>query len=481
MLNVIERYRVELIELRKTKRQKDRLEEELARFKRELEEARKETEESLERLKEMEIIYEELKEKAEKYKRQRDMYRGMVFKSNRKKVTGLGSKNNKRGGQVGHKGHGRRAPEPDATKRVYASNCPDCHRELARTENFTSHTVEDIPELLKLHTIVTKYQVERQWCGSCKKEVRAVPPGVIPHSRLGINLLVTGIVMRYGIPAPINKIVFTFKNLFGIKLSEAGLANLLHRTRRYLGPFYEQIIQEVRKARVKQADETGWRIEGINHWIWEFLSSRSVYYKIEETRKKEIPRRELGDSHEEDILVRDDYRGYEGLELKHQSCWAHLMRRSREAAHAQTASKEVKRLHRRLKRMYQELKEIVNEDFNSQEREKIYREKWKEIKGIIEMQYQQEDTRAIQTRITNQRKNLLTALLYEDVPLTNNKAERELRPMVVARKISGGSKTIRGAKTQAVNMSVFQTLKMREKPLALALQEKILAGAAGNN
>lgn len=138
-------------------------------------------------------------------------------------------------------------------------------------------------------------------------------------------------------------------------------------------------------------------------------------------------------------------------------------------------------MHRQLKRMYHDLKEIVNESFNSQEREKIYREKWDELRGIIKMQYQQEDTQAIQTRITNQRKNLLTALLYEDVPLTNNKAERELRPMVVARKISGGSKTIRGAKTQAVNMSVLQTLKMREKPLALALQEKILAGATGKD
>ena len=66
--------------------------------------------------------------------------------------------------------------------------------------------------------------------------------------------------------------------------------------------------------------------------------------------------------------------------------------------------------------------------------------------NIIDKKFQYADVKTIQTRIKNQGKNLLTAVLHDDVPLTNNLAERALRPMVVMRKISGGSKSMTGAK-----------------------------------
>ena len=72
-----------------------------------------------------------------------------------------------------------------------------------------------------------------------------------------------------------------------------------------------------------------------------------------------------------------------------------------------------------------------------------------------------DDAKAIQTRIANQHTNLITALLYEGVPPTNNHAERMIRPMVVTRKISGGSQSDRGAATHAVNMSVMQTIALQ--------------------
>ena len=80
------------------------------------------------------------------------------------------------------------------------------------------------------------------------------------------------------------------------------------------------------------------------------------------------------------------------------------------------------------------------------------------MRGIQRREYLSKDAQAVQTRIKNQDKNLLTALRHADVPLTNNHAERQIRPLAVMRKISGGSRSSKGAATHAVNLSVVQTL-----------------------
>ena len=99
----------------------------------------------------------------------------------------------------------------------------------------------------------------------------------------------------------------------------------------------------------------------------------------------------------------------------------------------------------------------------------------------MDTNFKAKDARRIQTRIKNQGTNLLTALLHDGVPLTNNAAERIIRPAVVVRKISGGSRSNEGAETFAVNFSVIQTIRMRNQPLIPTLQQLLLNCAAGKH
>jgi transposase len=57
------------------------------------------------------------------------------------------------------------------------------------------------------------------------------------------------------------------------------------------------------------------------------------------------------------------------------------------------------------------------------------------------------------------------------VPCENNRAERELRPTVIARKVSFGSQAEEGARTREVLMSVLHTLKKRVKNPRQRLKE----------
>jgi len=422
-----------------------------------------------------------LTEDIEEMKRQRDVYKGMVYKPNR---TEPKKEKLKRviGGQPGHKGYGRSLPsQVDTEAYVFAKTCPDCQGNLTRTKSTVSHTVEDIPPFLETRTKVCKYSIERQWCKRCKKEVTAVPHGVIPGARFGINLVSQILLWKYAARMPFATIAAMLKVTYGITVSQGGLAKILQRTKKYFGPFYADILKQVRAAPIKHADETGWRIRGVNGWAWVFLTKKEVYYTIEETRGKGIAQKILGGSKPTDVLIRDDYPGYKNLLLLHQSCWAHLLRKSHEAVTQKTFSKEMKKLHILLKRIYRQLLIGTKQPFDQKKRQLLYNKLEQLLLGIIQKPYQAKDAKAIQTRIKNQGTNLLTALLHQGVPLTNNDAERAIRPLVVTRKISGGSRSDAGAEAHAVNMSILQTIKMRNQPFVSTLQEYILQGSIGKN
>ena len=430
---------------------------------------------------------QKLKQELEKIKKQRDTYKGMIFKVRiSSKVTAeKGSK--QLGGQFGHPGISRKLPSKvDRRVRVFFKICPKCNLPLKRSSNAQPHTVEDIPSFETVKTIVTEYNSERQWCGSCHKEFTAKPQLVIPHSKLGLNLIIQILIFKYVCRMSVEVLTETLFQTYGIKITTASIINVLQRVKKWLGKKeYGKLLQAVRSSPVKHADETSWRIKGINGWLWAFLTKHEVYYTIEETRGKGVPEAVLGYSKtqkkSDDVLIRDDYAGYKSLNLNQQSCWAHLLRKSKKEVKEKTASKQMRTLHQTLKQMFEKLAEILNQPFNLKKRQQYFEGYSGQIQTIIQTKFKAKDAQRIQTRIKNQNQNLLTALIYQDVSLTNNAAERQIRPAVIIRKISGGSRSNQGAETFAINFSVIQSIRMRREPLIPTLQNMILSGVAGKN
>ena len=165
--------------------------------------------------------------------------------------------------------------------------------------------------------------------------------------------------------------------------------------------------------------------------------------------------------------------------MKQQSCWAHLLRKSHEEVQRPSVSNEMKQLHEKIKHIYSILTETIKMPFLKSYRKLIYKQLYKELIAIIKTRFSCEYAQQIQTRIKNQKQNLLTAVLYENVPLTNNLAERSIRPLVVIRKISGGSKQPQGAKVLEVNMSILQTIRMKKLPVFSTLKQYLLEPFTG--
>src|SRR3989339_852172 len=399
----------------------------------------------------------------------KEKYRGMLFKSSKKEnpVPKAGAEKKKRGGQIGHIGTSREKPtEIDQEKEVFLCACPHCQGKLTKSNSFYKKT------------IVTKYNIQRQWCPDCKKEVRGIPQGTIENSPFGINILLWIMIQKYRLRLPLESISASLEIQYGLKIREGTIQKILHTLKKTFGSKYAELINEVRKNKIKYADETGWRIQGQNAWCWMFSSPDSVVYTIEETRGKGVPQRMLGNS-PPGVLIRDDYAAYKKLDLPQQSCWSHLLRNSREKAERENSSKEVRDLHATLKAIFSELSEIIPQKMFAKKRKEVHQIYKKKIQVIIDTKYIAKDVQEIQTRITNQNTNLITAILYPGVPLTNNEAERNIRKMVVTRKISGGSRSDNGAATHAVNMSIIQTLALKKETLVSELQKLLNPAMVG--
>lgn len=404
-----------------------------------------------------------LKEKLESATNTSAVLQGMIFKPNTRPKS---ASKRPRGAQEGHEAHNRKSPSRvDQERHVYLSSCPECNTKLPQSNSSYSRIVEDIAPPKKY--TVTRYHVERQWCPTCKKEVYATPKETVKDFTIGANAIMYVLYHKYRLRLPLAKIAESLKEHYDFEISVGNIQKILHSAKKWFGAEYETILRKIRRTNLVYADETGWRIEGANNWCWLFMSPESVYYTIEETRGKGVPLAVLNENPHA-VLVRDDYVAYTKLPIKQQSCWAHLLRKSHEES--TRGSKEAFKLHEELKAMFQELTSIVSSPYIKEDREIAYQLYAKKLTDITERIYN-DSAKAIQLRIANQKDNLITALLHDGVPLTNNAAERQIRPMVVTRKISGGSRSVRGAATHAVNMSVTQTLALKGKPFYGGVKE----------
>jgi len=106
---------------------------------------------------------------------------------------------------------------------------------------------------------------------------------------------------------------------------------------------------------VKYVDETGWCINGRNHWLCAFISEKEkiALYKIDRSRSSEVPRKVLGKK-PNGITGSDFYSSYDKFGGKQQKPWVHLLRETSKLVRKKNSSEEMKQFHKIIKRLYQE-------------------------------------------------------------------------------------------------------------------------------
>jgi transposase len=362
------------------------------------------------------------------------------------------------------------------------ASCPHCNTCLADLENH-ERIVEDI---IPAKVVVTCYHTTSGWCPCCRKRIESrgleQPPAAnIPHGQLGLNALATGVLLRVTHRLPFRQVSKVLADLPGITVSPGAITRQVQRIADWLADDYEQLLVSVRSAPQVHADETGWRTDGKNGWLWAVTTPTQTVYHIDKSRGGKVIRKLLGKAFG-GTLVSDFYSAYVKMNCKKQKCLVHLLR---EFVQTGEKSPQFARSHfcRKSKRLIKEM--LLLKGRWGQIDDKIYASRVRRLKlrldQLADADYDEPNAKRIGKRMRKFKTELTAFLLEKDLDGTNNAAERAIRPVVVARKISGGSRSDNGAKAFATLASLLRTAGQQGQNLLGTIKSLLVsAWSAGN-
>jgi transposase len=391
-----------------------------------------------------------------------------------------GAKRKKKpGARNGHVGVRRKRPaEINARVAHRLEVCPCCGGELQRCKRQRTRIIEDIPQ--DITPIVTEHTVHRDYCPRCRKHVEPVVADALPNATLGHNVVALSSWFHYGLGVTISQVRQILNSHLHTEITAGGLLDGWRRLAWALEPWYEQIAQEAKDSAVLHADETGWRVNGQTHWLWCFANHRNCFYMIDRSRGSPALQKFFTEAFG-GTLVHDFWRAYESVGAEdRQYCLPHLLREllkvdeHNDGWQWQAFAKQLRRLIRDGIRLRK------RSDFDPSKYDGRIKLIHRRLCKLADQTYDDADARRLGERISRHRDHLFTFLDRVQVPFDNNHAERQIRPAVIIRKNSLCNRSDEGARTQAVLMSVYRTLRLRghdpTRAIAAALRQMLQTG-----
>lgn len=368
------------------------------------------------------------------------------------------AKPGKPGRPKGHKGSFRPRPQQiDEIIEVPLERCPDCGGPLEGVTALEQY-IEEIPVVRpKVTKLVT-------WRGQCPRcgEVRSTHPLQVSDAagaagtHLGPRALGVAMELTHGHGLTKRKACRVLDDLFGLKLTPGGLVQAAHRAAGKLGVRFEELERLVRRSAVAHADETSWWVGGPKWWLWVFANREATLYRVRQSRGREVVRETLGTDFG-GVLVSDCLNIYDDVCALQQKCYAHHLKAVSEAMQRHPNGGEgflrsVRAMllaAAALKKAWPEMDEELRRRcrLNLDERAR-------ELLSPVRREPAEE---SVANRLRKQIAHLFTFLDHDGVDATNNLAERQLRPAVIARKVSCGNRTPRGARTWEILASLAAT------------------------
>jgi hypothetical protein len=387
-------------------------------------------------------------------------------KPNRPKSTEPKPKRKKRAPQHNH---GRKRMTPTRSVEHVLDRCPDCHYRLQGHSLDYTREVLELPEPQPSEVI--EHRIIKRFCPHCKRwhspklDLRGV---VLGQGRIGVRIASLIAYLRTTLRLPIRRIQAYLSGLHQLQLSAGEIVELLHQLRRQLQPDIDALKKQARASPILHGDETSWRENGQNGYIWAFSTPGDDairYYEYDHSRSQAVLKRILnGRFHGH--LVSDFYCGYNAYAGKHQRCWTHLLRdlHALKQAHEQVA--EVQAWAQSVRALYERalawLDEHPQPSQAQREREYVELTSGSHRLGLEYARACKHPCAALSKRLLRHEDELFQFVLIEGLSASNNLAERSIRPLVVCRKISGGSRSEQGTKTRMGLASLFETWQARK-------------------
>jgi hypothetical protein len=223
---------------------------------------------------------------------------------------------------------------------------------------------------------------------------------------------------------------------------------------------YRQIGDKARCSAVAHADETRHFRKTQQQWLWALVTNRLCYFMVHYSRGKVAANTLLGSF--KGILVTDHYAGYNDVPAeRRQLCWAHLIRHFIQISERCGKAGEIGK---RLLLISYSVFRTHHQFAQDTEKQWLYQRRIKRLRVSFGATLKRGSQLKIATRTANQCRHLLkdeamcwTFRKSPDIPLTNNTAERAIRPYVIWRKLSFASQSYRGDQFRPMILSIIGT------------------------
>jgi len=304
--------------------------------------------------------------------------------------------------------------------------------------------------------------------------------GRIGRCRFGPRLIAAIATMATVERLPGRMIQDRLKREYGLTISHGGIVGLLKRMATRGQPAYEQLNQDVRASPVVHGDETGWREAGQHTTVWTVSTPQVVYVHHGRRTNEEIDGilgADFGGT-----IVADCYAGYDHFLGPKQRCWAHLLRDLDQLLHQHGQDTETVAWVEGIRWIYEQARiprPAAEEGSTPQAvRAREHRARQCEALVLLLCPAQPDPALPYATLANRLRKHLTELFTFVRDPLvppTNNAAERSLRPLVIARKVSGGTRSEDGSTTRMTLYSLCATAKLQGQDPTVVYQQLLLA------
>lgn len=381
----------------------------------------------------------------------------------------------KLGAPKGHPGWFRKKPDHiDHIEEVCLKKCPKCgSRDLRDTGQAQEHIQEDI--VLITRTVATRFVKHQYACGECLSYVEGRGKEELPNSYIGPRAKSLAVFLKYHIKVSDRDIQRLFGSLLGLTIVPSSIPGFRNQLTRYCKPLYEELLKRMKHSKVLHVDETGWKMNDQNRWLWKFTDRNVSINQILKGRGQKDLEEVLGKKFD-GILIADFLSAYNKIETKaKQRCLVHLLRELKKIRERIPDDKQAVRFADKLQEIIQQAVTLAS-DYKSG---KISRRDLK--KGRKKLECALEDLklanpthRALKrlvNRLERHKHELLTFLNYPGIDYHNNHAERQIRPNVLLRKIVFGNRSEKGILNHNCLMSILQTAHLKKLDALKCLRE----------
>lgn len=364
-------------------------------------------------------------------------------------------------------GFARKLDTPTSRIEHELARCPECQVALTGRRVIKTRRVIELPPV---QAQVVEHQLIERACPQCQKPYA---PDVdfallaVGRQRFGISVQAEVALLREQCRLPFRLIQDYLKHRFNLRVSVGQLVALVGGVAQRGKALVDEFKQQIRGSPVVNGDETSWRENGQNGYVWSFSTDRLRYFVYRKTRAASVVNEVLGEEFE-GVVVSDFYGGYNAHLGLHQRCWVHLLRDIHELKEKHGKNQSLRKWAAAVKAIYERAKGYkgpsAKRAAGEQRAERVRKQREYE-QELLKVCRPHLKKKRVQSRLCERIERFLPELFVfvadARVPSDNNAAERSVREIVVSRKISGGTRSAKGSEAKSILASLFGTWRLQ--------------------